>query len=125
MKEKPILPAIALLLSLIFAACGSGPSSASTNSKIVQGERTFKQNCATCHTVKPGEVLVGPSLAGIASRAATRIDGMDSREYIQFSIVKPSEYVVDGFVDQMPTSFGKSLSEDELDGLITYLLSLE
>jgi hypothetical protein len=75
--------------------------------------------------VKPDEVLVGPSLAGIASRAATRIEGMNSREYIQISIIKPSEYVVDGFVDQMPTSFGKSLSEDELDGLITYLLSLE
>ena len=125
MNEKPILPAIALFLFLILAACSSSSSPASTNSKIAEGERTFKQNCATCHTVKLDEVLVGPSLAGIASRAATRIEGMNSREYIQFSIIKPSEYVVDGFVDQMPTSFGKSLSEDELDGLITYLLSLE
>jgi hypothetical protein len=62
---------------------------------------------------------------GIASRAGTREEGLDSRGYLQHSIIKPSEYVVDGFVDQMPATFGSSLSDEELENVIAYLLTLE
>jgi mono/diheme cytochrome c family protein len=117
---------IALMCSfLLLVGCGGSSSSSFADPALVQGERVFKRECSICHSLKSGETLVGPSLAGIATRAATRSEGLDSREYIQLSIIKPSELVVDGFVDQMPSGFGKSLSEDELNGIISYLLTLE
>jgi mono/diheme cytochrome c family protein len=117
---------IALLFScLLLVACGGSSSPSFADPALAQGERVFKRECSICHSLKSGETLVGPSLAGIATRAATRLEGLDSREYIQLSIIKPSEHVVDGFVDQMPSGFGKSLNENELDGIISYLLTLK
>ena len=114
-----------ILLALILVACGGDTSPTSSDPIVNKGERVFKRDCASCHTVKQGVDLVGPSLAGIASRAATRIEGLDSRQYIHQSITKPSAHVVDGFVDQMPASFGDSLSVSDLEGVIAYLMTLE
>ena len=125
MKASRILQQIILLSGLFLIACGGSSSTSSLDAASAAGERVFKRECSVCHSVKPGENLVGPSLAGIATRAGLRMEGMDSREYIHFSIIKPSEYVVDGFIDQMPPGFGKSLDENELDGIISYLLTLE
>lgn len=117
---------ITLLCSfLLLVACGGSSSPSITDPALAQGERVYKRECSICHSLKSGETIVGPSLAGIATRGGTRLEGLDSREYIQLSIIKPSEFVVEGFVDQMPSGFGKSLSEDELNGIISYLLTLE
>lgn len=72
----------------------------------------------------PGAVNVGPSLFGVSSRAGGRMEGVDSREYLLLSITKPSAYVVDGFEDLMPSSFGQSLDGEQLEALIAYLLTL-
>jgi len=113
-----------VFIGMLLVACGEGTPTLS-DPALIRGERVFKRDCATCHSTKPGVNLVGPSLDGIASRAGTREEGMDSRGYIQLSIIKPSEYVVDGFVDQMPTTSGSSLTEEELENVIAYLLTLE
>ena len=39
------------------------------------GEKAFKKNCATCHTVEAGKNKIGPSLAGIIGRKAGSIEG--------------------------------------------------
>jgi hypothetical protein len=69
-------------------------------------------------------MIVGPSLSGVASRAASRMEGVDGREYLLLSIIKPSAYVVDGFTNVMPSNFGKSLDGEQLDALVAYLLTL-
>jgi nitric oxide reductase subunit C len=115
-----------ILLILLVACAGNGkPAVFSADPVVTEGQRIFKQNCSTCHSTNPGAIIVGPSLAGIATRAHTRVEGWDGREYIQTSIIKPSAYVVDGFTDLMPSNFGKSLSGEELEALIAYLLTLE
>jgi cytochrome c2 len=113
-----------VFIGMLLVACGGGTPTFS-DPALIRGERVFKRDCATCHSTKPGANLVGPSLDGIASRAGTREEGMDSRGYIQLSIIKPSEFVVDGFVDQMPATFGSSLSDEELENVIAYLMTLE
>lgn len=118
---------LALWLLWLLVACSSGgePQTNTVDPIVDRGERLFQQNCATCHSTKPDTVIVGPSLAGVATRAETRIDDLNAREYIHQSIVKPSAYVVDGFANLMPTKFGTSLSGEQLDALIAYLLTLK
>ncbi len=38
------------------------------------GERFYKQKCAVCHSVQPGQTLVGPSLANIVDRKAGSVE---------------------------------------------------
>lgn len=118
---------LALWLLWLLAACSSDgqPQTNTVDPIVARGERLFQQNCATCHSTRPDNVIVGPSLAGVATRAETRIDDLNARQYIHQSIVKPSAYVVDGFADLMPTKFGTSLSGEQLDALIAYLLTLK
>jgi hypothetical protein len=71
-------------------------------------------------------VIVGPSLAGIASRAETRIPGWSARDYIEDSILSPNNFRVAGFeATQMDVTIGKQLTVDELNDLLAYLLTLK
>lgn len=39
------------------------------------GERLFRQRCAACHTVQPGQNRVGPTLAGVVGRKPGSVEG--------------------------------------------------
>ncbi len=121
---------------LYLAACSGNATPAATATadpqyspeeaaQIEQGERLFSQHCASCHATEPETVIVGPSLAGIASQAETRVDGLTAQEYIELSIVRPDAYLVEGFDNVMPANLGKRLTGEELDALVAYLLTLE
>ena len=60
-----------------------------------------KGTCALCHTIG-GKGERCPDLAGIGSRAGTRIDGLDTEEYLAQSLYQPNAYVVDGYQPTMP-----------------------
>ena len=82
--------------------------------------------CRICHSLDPGLVLIGPSLDGIATRAATRVPGLSAEEYIRQSILDPNAYVVEGFpAGQMLQNFGELLSGEDIDNLVAFLLTLE
>ncbi len=86
------------------------------------GENT---GCRLCHSLEPGVTLVGPSLAGIADRAAYRIPGMKAVEYLYQSIVDPDAYVVPGYpAGVMPPNYREFLSEEEIQDLVAFLLTL-
>ena len=114
-----ILTALAPLLLL--AACA--PSSPLTDAEQL-GQRLFLQNCAACHATTGDAIIVGPSLAGVATSAGTRVSGLDARAYLEQSITDPSAYLNPGFNDIMPKSFGNFFSAEELDALVEYLLTL-
>ena len=81
--------------------------------------------CNTCHLPNSEAQLIGPGLLNIGSRAETRVDGLSAEEYILTSILKPSEYVVDGFPDMlMPQNYADILSSEQIDNLVAYLFTL-
>lgn len=115
-----------LLLSLTLSSCGGNAKKPERLSEQeLAGERLFIQNCASCHATSPQTIIVGPSLAGIASTAAGKVPGQDARSYIETSVLEPGAYINEGFNDLMPMTFGKTLTGEELDSLIAYLFTLE
>jgi cytochrome c len=39
------------------------------------GERLFRQRCAACHSLEPGQNRAGPHLSGVIGRAAGSVEG--------------------------------------------------
>jgi hypothetical protein len=71
-------------------------------------------------------VIVGPSQAGLATRAQSRVAGMSAADYIHQSIVEPNAYVVEGFAEGLMYQFyGEDLTEQEINDLVAYTLTLE
>jgi len=80
--------------------------------------------CVSCHSLNPGVRIVGPSLAGVANRAATRRPGYSAELYIYESITRPNAYIVDGYPSGvMPPDFKQRLKPQELADLIAFLMT--
>lgn len=127
MRENSIGTMIILAMLAVFLSACTGQAAAAleTDIRVAAGERLFTVYCSACHSTVPDAVVVGPSLAGIASRAETRIAGMDARSYIQQSIVDPQAYLVESYKNFMPPNFADTLENDEIEALIAYLFTLE
>jgi ferredoxin len=96
---------------------------------IDEGRKVFTDrslgSCDVCHSTRPGDDRVGPSLAGVGERAATRVEGLDAEAYLRQSILDPDAYIVDGFrAGQMLDIYGDRLSPEQIESLIDYLMSL-
>lgn len=86
----------------------------------------FESYCSRCHETTGETVIVGPSLAGIATRGSERIQGMDADAYIRNSIEDPGAYKVEGFPEGlMPTDLKDQLTQEDLDAIVAYLLTLK
>ena len=70
-------------------------------------------------------VIVGPTMAGIATRAETQNPKQDGRTYLYTAILKPGDFLVEGYEDLMPATFGKQLTGEELDAVVAYLMTFE
>ncbi len=102
-----------LFLSFIFS---------SNSLSAADGEKIFKQNCAVCHSLGSNKV-VGPGLEGMA----TRVPGGDWLH----KWIKNNESLTksgDAYAVKITKEFGapmtvfeSSLSDEEIDGVITYL----
>ena len=114
-------------------AVGTALDTALPQGNADNGKNLFTaQGCAACHSLKPGEKIVGPSLAGIATRAGDTIKAADYKGkattgelYIRESIVQTGAYVVPGYPDGvMPKDFGTAkLSAQDFADLIAFLLT--
>lgn len=121
-----------LFLGLLFlTACGGTAVSTPTpppptlSPQAQLGKQTFSRVCGACHSTTPDTIIVGPSLAGIASRADSRVDGQDATTYLLTSIMQPDAYMVEGFENLMPASLSKQLTGEEIDGVVAYLKTLQ
>jgi mono/diheme cytochrome c family protein len=115
-----------IALAALLGACSSGaPAPDDLTEQETQGMRLFTASCAACHTTSGDSVIVGPPLAGIAYRAAERIPGQSASEYLRTSIVEPDAYINEGFNDLMPKTFGSIFTDEEIDALVAFLMTLE
>jgi mono/diheme cytochrome c family protein len=115
-----------LVAATLLAACSATTEEAApTLTPLEQiGQSVYTVRCAQCHVLVPDTVVIGPSLAGIATRAGTRLEGYDAQAYIEMSILSPKDFLVDGFPDTMPTNFGKELTSEEFEAVVAFLLTL-
>jgi cytochrome c len=114
-----------LLFSLFTLTC----SIASAQDATV-GKGLF-QECAACHSTKPGEVMLGPSLAGTYGRKAGTVEGFRYTNALKKSGVVWDEATLDAYIadpqvaipgGRMPYS-GMAKPEDRKN-LIAYLRTL-
>ncbi|HKY55320.1 MAG TPA: cytochrome c [Anaerolineales bacterium] len=117
---------IVIFSAITLAACsgvgGSGPTLTPVEQ---QGQAVYTLRCAQCHALTPDTVVIGPSLAGIATRAGSRVPVYDTQTYLETSILIPEDYLVEGFANTMPTNFGKELTSEEFTALVAYLMTLK
>lgn len=89
------------------------------------GKAIFASNsCAGCHTLKAAGATgkVGPDLDRLPAFAKGPGQPLDA--FIRESIVKPDAYVEKGFPPGvMPKTYGSSLSKEQLDALVKYLVA--
>jgi mono/diheme cytochrome c family protein len=98
----------------------------------VRGETIFRVGinesppCITCHQTVAGAsgFALGPNLAGISTRAATRVAGLTAEAYIIESILRPKDLVVAGYRDLMYNDFADHFSDHDLADLVAYLMTL-
>jgi cytochrome c oxidase subunit II len=85
------------------------------------GEAAFvTAGCGSCHTFTPAgtDAQVGPSLDAIKPPAGKPVE-----EFIRESVVEPDAVVAAGFQPGvMPKTFGQTLSDEQLDALVQYLV---
>ncbi len=122
-------PSLSVAITATIVALRNQPktSSPATGSAIF-----LDHGCDGCHTLAaiPGAVgIVGPDLSKIGAVAAQRVPDMNAREYIHQAIVLPNAYIVDDCGAQrscpshvMPENFASTLTGQQLDTLIDYLL---
>lgn len=93
------------------------------------GRRVFESSdagCTVCHSIDPGVELVGPNLSGVAQVAGQRVPGFDAEEYLRQSILDPDAHVVEGYPSgQMLDTYAETLSSDEIDALVVFLMTLD
>jgi nitric oxide reductase subunit C len=82
-------------------------------------------NCATCHSLEPEVVIVGPSLAGVATRAQIRVPGQSTETYLRNSLLNPGDFLVPGFNNVMAQNLGDVLSSDQINNIVAFLMTLE
>jgi nitric oxide reductase subunit C len=122
---------ILLLLTHLFMACGGAPAGSAAaatpelSAQAKQGQAVFSRECGSCHSLIEDTIIVGPSLAGVATRAAMRLPDVDAQTYMMTSILRPGEYVVVGFDNLMPENLAKKLTGEEIDAVVVYLMTLK
>ncbi len=98
-------------------------------SAVERGKAAFNTapaGCFLCHKVEGVGGTRGPDQTNIGERAATRRPGLSAEEYIRESVLNPNAYVVEPFgADVMPSDFGARLTEEMINDLVVYLLSLK
>jgi nitric oxide reductase subunit C len=120
---------------------GSVPGAAASDDPVALGEFIFRSTppaCFSCHSTSPGVILAGPSVANMATRAGEVLEdpayegsATTPEEFVRESILEPSAYLHPGSPtfsamgqSVMPGNYGETLSAEEVEYLVAYLMTL-
>lgn len=143
MKHRFFLLVLTTIIMLLISACGAGKNTEPTPlpytpqptptrmptatqaivGDSVAGQAVFETNCASCHSIEAGVDLEGPSLAGAGSQLSV--------SYIEESIQTPCPEgppASEGekkCTSTMPKDFMETLSSNQFDDVVAYVLSLK
>ena len=102
----------------------STTSSTTPISPAQAGLTVFNSNgCSACHTLSAANATgkVGPDLDNLVSYAKTAKQPLEP--FVHQSIVDPNAYIQPGYPKNvMPDTFGQSLTKEQLDHLVTFLV---
>ncbi len=102
------------------AVAGEGAAIADRTAMLT----TFE--CTACHSLKRGEVLVGPPFDAALLRQAAAERGVSAEAYVMESIVSPQVFARGDFpADAMPQDYGERLTAGQLQAMVAYLLTRE
>lgn len=101
--------------------------------QLVEGEIRASQDlwvsqgCSGCHMIDQNQTEdnrgpVGPHQGNLYERASDQVEGLSAEEYVYQSIVSPADYLADGYPATMPPNFAEKMSEEEIQGLVQWLL---
>lgn len=123
------------------AALGEPAPAAASSDPVALGQALYRKSppgCFACHSTSHGINLVGPSLEDIPTTAAARLKdpnyrgkATDVEGYIRESIQDPNAFVLAGPTyssgrrSLMPTGLDASLTPEEIDQLVAYLMTLK
>ena len=92
---------------------------------IQRGRQVYREkSCGSCHQIGTNGSAIGPALTHIGTVAETRRTGTSSGDYITESIRDPGAYIVPGYPDTMPRGLDRGMTQEDLDDLVRYLLTL-
>lgn len=85
---------------------------------LAYGKVLFEsRSCSGCHPTIPGQKSLGPNLFGISQKA--------SEDYIRQSIVSPDAVISPGYSADIMPNYGEILDADQIEALVTYLLTVK
>jgi cytochrome c551/c552 len=129
---------LVLVLALGLVACGgeaapTGGEGEAAAGNAAAGQGLLNQSligtqpgCMTCHSLEPGVTLVGPSLATVGAEAGSRVSGQSAEDYLRQSISQPNETLVEGYAAGiMPQGYSNELSDQQVNDLVAFLLTLK
>lgn len=97
------------------------------NGDPAKGHEVFHEvaRCNACHETETNDYIVGPSLNRIALVAGLKRNDLSAEDYLRSVILRPDEFIVPltkpGI---MPTNYDWTLTQDQLNDLVAYLLTL-
>lgn len=123
------------------ANVGAPPPQAASDDPVELGRVAFNATppgCSACHSIAPNVNIVGPTLANIGATAATRLRApdyhgraKDPAGYIRESILDPNAHVLSGPTfsaggrSLMPSDYEQTLKPEQVDHIVSYLLTLK
>jgi mono/diheme cytochrome c family protein len=133
-SRNPVI-AVAIILVAVVATAGiwifaldddePGEVTNGNGDAVSLGEAIYNAQCAGCHSID-GSDGVGPTFEGLYGSEVEMDDGSIvtvDEDHLYEAITDPRATTRAGFPDVMP-SFG-NLDEEELDGLVSFIRSLD
>ncbi len=127
---------LAGLIMVMLAGCGAASNdgangNAERGKQIYYGETVLRkdnlQACIDCHaTTAAGTETIGQPLHDIGARAGSVVAGQSAVEYLRTSILEPDALLTGNYQEGiMPRNYKDLLSQQDLNDVISYLLTLQ